>query len=557
MKKLIVIVLLCIMCLPISVFGATSIFSHLHEPVIYNAYVSNKNGVTAYCFDDYEGICTDIFLPYLTKFKTSDEVFIDEELYVIFTYEEREYSIRLDDIKIANGNKETFNVGNFNTLTYKDIYLYSGPSYAYDKVIKVPKDTKLKVTYSNDLWGYTEYNGKIGWINYFAYGSKEDYNDCLAPINMEYYLYGDLNLVSSPLSSDNVVAIVPKGNKIKFELYYDGTNGISFYTEYNGVKGWVNNINDYDARGAEIYDSDGLEVMVQMGGSLLSLKELNIYSDVHKSSVIGTIPIYTDVKMNYPVLNKQGDKAYLNIEYNGINGWVIDEDAEETVEDDCYVNYPYAHFYSTYDSFRLLKDIKLKNVETNNFEIIKMNEIFFTDIELADPSHIYYNGNKYEYIDLEDGSFISTYYDEQNNNDEMEDEIMSKVFEFNVNVPDEVLNAGFLGVDYFLEDLNATNADDAIPTISDDVVVPKQDDDKLVDIFKKIPMIYYIIGGSVFVLIIALIVVAIIKRKNKNVEKAEEIVMVNNDVIFGSVDNNNSPSETVSQEQNDNNETQL
>ena len=39
------------------------------------------------------------------------------------------------------------------------------------KIIKVPAWTKLKITYSDDMWGYTEYNGKKGWFNILSYES--------------------------------------------------------------------------------------------------------------------------------------------------------------------------------------------------------------------------------------------------------------------------------------------------------------------------------------------------------------------------------------------------
>lgn len=79
--------------------------------------------------------------------------------------------------------------------------------------------------------------------------------------------------------------------------------------------------------------------------------------------------------------------------------------------------------------------------------------------------------------------------------------------------------------------------------------------DGLIDILTKIPIIYYIIGGSVFVLIIAILVIVVIK--NKNVIKVEEGIIANNEVSSNVVEDNVIPSETISQEQSDNNETQL
>ena len=109
MKKLSIIILMLIMFLPVHVFGGcggTGPFWFETGPTKYYAYVSNKNGAKAICYENFieKETCGEIIVPYLSKIKTMDEVFIDGKLYAEFYYDDNSYYINLDDIKVADGN---------------------------------------------------------------------------------------------------------------------------------------------------------------------------------------------------------------------------------------------------------------------------------------------------------------------------------------------------------------------------------------------------------------------------------------------------------------------
>lgn len=559
MKKLFILFSMLILCFPIYVFGATGIFWYNTENVGYYAYVSNENGANASCYVSYDEEMN-ILVPYLSKIKVSNEFFINGKLYASFDYKDTTCDISLDDISVANGNKLELEFSSFERVIYKDIYLYEGPAYVYEKVIKVPAWTKLKITYSDDMWGYTEYNGKKGWFNILSYESAYDYSDysgSLYDIHLNYILNNDLQLVSSPFNNDKVVGIIPKGTEIKINYYLSSGNGISYYVEYGDIKGWINKVDDYVGRTAEIYDDKGFEILAMKGGSIFSLKNLDIYSDVDKTTIIGNIPKYTSVALNYHIFNKNNSKDYLYINYNGVSGWVIDEDINEEKEDDILKNYPEIHAAEMYASYILSDDIQVKNISTNEKENIKKGEIVYIGYENCDDEecskdYLYYNSNSYEYVDF-DGEYFNNFQEEPDLFEPIE-KGEDKKFVFDVNVPTEVLNAKIFGVDFFLDDNLSTESDDVISTISDDAF-PKKEDDGIIDILMKIPIIYYIIGGSVFVLIIAILVIVVIK--NKNIVKVEEGIIANNEVFSNVTEDNVMPSETISQEQSDNNKTQL
>ena len=213
MCKIIKFFFILFLFFPMYVFGATGLFWYEAEPVQYYAYISNEKGATAMCYDIYNDfLCGEVNVPYLNKIDVSDEVFIDGKLYVEFSYNNKLYYLDINDIDVANGNNETFQYRPTNTiLTYKDIYLFEGPSYAYNKISKIPAGTKLEFNYANTLWAYTEYEGKKGWVNFYSYPTStlpDEHSGCLENVNLEYHLYNDLKLSSSPFSNDEIVGVI-------------------------------------------------------------------------------------------------------------------------------------------------------------------------------------------------------------------------------------------------------------------------------------------------------------------------------------------------------------
>ena len=535
MRKLFFLFSMLIMCFPIYVFGASGYFFLPEEPIEYAAYVSNPKGTNAYCFDN-DDECINDFFSFETEINVENEVFYNGKLYAIVVFDDINHYINITDIHtkekeiIPNINDHNQSVRNI--YTYREVTLHSGPAFGYETIQTIPKGTTLTPLYYGYLWVYVEYNDIRGWVNnksYLTSSNHDEYSGCVEDYGVQLYIFSDTQLMDTPDYGDNVIDNVPLGTNFDKTYLFVKDEKVSYYVDYNGKAGWL-----YTDENQE-----GFEKVVTKGYSLLTLKDLYIFNDYQNGKKIGKIPKYEDVYLHFHVSDGEGNDYYY-VSYNNLNGWIIDyNDYYPDVY--CYAPLFVMHYY---EGYKLSEDIRLNDSLGNNIKI-KAGEIIYTDEGFET---VYYKNEAYENTEYElfNGELYYKYalnYKAENNVNHLKSREIISTF------TDDVISTKS-------DDVISTKSDDVISTIFDDAS-PKKEAGGIIDILTKIPMIYYIIGGSVFVLIITILVIVIIKRNNKNVIKVEEGIIANSEVSSNVVEDNVMPSEIVSQEQTDNNKTQL
>ena len=266
----------------------------------FELVVSNKNGAT--CYDQKDG-----------KFvATNKKIDYNKIVYLDYNYDGDYYSISLKDEEINDNclvnihdlslKDSSFSQNNQSvekiTPKYAIVFaggglnLRKGPSTMYSKVTLIPEKTILKLTHkAGDLWYYTEYNGKSGWVSadYVAY--DEDYI---------LYEFENVNIYSDKKLTKKI-GTIPKltdiSNYVTFGEYSDDAG---HYVNYNGIKGYTQRLHH------KLIDKITID------------KEVNLYDKDNK--VIKKIKpgIYECFIGEYPIGDGYGtDSVFLTSE-NGI-----------------------------------------------------------------------------------------------------------------------------------------------------------------------------------------------------------------------------------------------
>lgn len=270
------------------------------ELISYEVIVTNKNGA--------KDSDSDTVIPYDTVCTVNFET--DWQGYLELTAECKgfsgTYTLRGEDVRILSDEYQPTSDDKLDSpvrfYIYKDIEMYSGPSYKYEQIGEtIPAGQIVTVTYADyeEVWGYTEYNGKKGWIYIYWYdkGNKiarvienDDEKKLITVRDIDrLYKYPNDSLVDSDGNRPDVDVIevsIPAGTALTAEYHYPilKDNGL-FYVEYNGVKGWIDS-----------YEG----VAVRSKGSVLALSpnDIKIYDEKYKSTSID-ISRYQDFSYEY------------------------------------------------------------------------------------------------------------------------------------------------------------------------------------------------------------------------------------------------------------------
>lgn len=389
MKKIINFLVISILLLPLLVFadGGGPIF------VQYDAYVSDKNGAYLYTYakssDSCKGDCaklekTSILLNYNTQVKVIYEEEVSKnEYYALIEYideendnvDESEYeeddehyyqstyyinlkklSLLKEELTYEDLKKEYFTSDEMSQKSFadieegytddgkiyavKDIQLYKGPSFKYDKKDTIVKAGDiLKAKANIDDWIYVETDNYYGWI-------KQEENTAYE--TSKHWFLEDTPLYDSYKLTNKVEEFIPKDTIIDKEIYsyyYSNESGEYINTlivQYNDKYLWVNKKDIiYAEESYEDYDC-------------YVVKDIPTYSSFIDKNSNGKIEKGTIIKRTFTGYEEKNSKIVNSGNYvETKNTWVKDEERNLACSDG------YDTFCSANETFISIKEIPL------------------------------------------------------------------------------------------------------------------------------------------------------------------------------------------------------
>ena len=333
MKRIIAIVVSAVLMLCI----CTPAFADMDGPSFANfdVIVTNPLGTYVYSYnmDEVKGyIIKDTVITINGEYEFEDEEYYSVDYNGVYGY------IKVADTALT---EEVFPSEKGYKLDEKKssvvisggLYMYKGPSEKFEKIgEEIAVGTVLTYQYMNDEynapWAYVTYKGVSGWAYVYEYGEAFY---CATPFEEDTQYSGDLYVVLEDVRLTDmpadprydeyndeadrvgvkyVTGEIPVGTRLEFaDYYYKNAKSIWVYTEYNGVKGWIEtdrggNGGDYNAT-AIGYKDPGYRYVWQKDG-------VPVYSTAGDTSskVITTI--------------EKGE--YINIKYYASNYEVCDVD---------------------------------------------------------------------------------------------------------------------------------------------------------------------------------------------------------------------------------------
>ena len=322
-----------------------NVFAYPFNPICepFEALVSNKDGADYYEMDEREIVAIGK-IKYNEKVDIIEEYEVENELYGLIEIENKNYYIKIDDVKSTD---KFYN--NINKDKTQEIIVFAqngtkmrnGPSENYYSEIEViPKGTKLQGYFegtenTNVYWFMVEYNGKKGWINC---NSKEFGK--LYKSNRNIMILNDTEVFKDIENSKKV-------DTLKANTEISTENLISFDFKYTFMDEQTKsgfNI-DEDAISENNYiildDKEGYINIKKYANNTESTyilkEETPLYKEPNADSkiIVDSIPADTELSYNYytsvgrpedKMEWKHGIWAYTT--YNGKTGWVqiVDEE---------------------------------------------------------------------------------------------------------------------------------------------------------------------------------------------------------------------------------------
>ena len=280
----------------------------------FELIVSNKNGATCYEEKNNKYVATNKKIDY------------NKIVYLEFKQSNDYYSISLKDGDIENGcilklsdlslkdgsfsqnNTEVNKIEPVNAIVLAGggLNLRKGPSTMYSKVTLIPEKTVLKLTHNaGTYWYYTEYDGKSGWVsaeNGYL-GLECDY--ILLNVFKNTEIYSDKKMTKK-------IGTIPRLTEITNVVSFVRSDGgilASYYVNYNGIKGYIH------------------EIDVKVSGKLKLLRDTKLYDYNNKEiktlkpgtydySVVGNYSEYHYLPNEKGIIKIQeyeNDKDYQNV----------------------------------------------------------------------------------------------------------------------------------------------------------------------------------------------------------------------------------------------------
>lgn len=362
MKRIIAVVLSAVLAL----CAFVPAFADMDGPSFANfdVIVTNPLGTYMYNYnmDEVKG-----YLIKDTVVTINGEYEFEDEEYYSIEYNENHGYIKVADTALTEETfppergvkleKETKSI-----VISDGLYMHKGPSEKFEKVgEKIAVGTVLTYQYVdngfNPPWAYVTYKGVSGWVYVYEYG--ESYY-CATPFEEDteytgslYVVLEGVRLTDMPENPEYeqwreeadrtgvkyVTKEIPVGTKLELaDYYYKNAKSIWVYTEYNGVKGWLETDTYYNGA---MYNATA----TGMSGAYYVWQEdgLPVYSKAGDTSseIIGKLEKGTFVETNYIAINEkviQEDEDYTDgidvetiweyaswygVEIDGKQGWIF------------------------------------------------------------------------------------------------------------------------------------------------------------------------------------------------------------------------------------------
>ncbi len=226
MRKILFLLIACLLVINVKAEERPVIVSH-------KVMVTNKEGTT--CYKDSEK--TDIVIPYKTMLIASYDI---SGSYINVYNDDYNCDVKYSDV---SSNTQKFSVDDKNVtkinpvrsivLSSTGLNLRIGPSVTYAKIMTIPQNTVLTLSYkAGTYWYYTEYNNKAGWVTAMNMYLGYDYNKVL------------VNYEKTSIYNNNgtkVLGSIPANTEITDYVKLDNINdnGLKYYINYNGIKGYI------------------------------------------------------------------------------------------------------------------------------------------------------------------------------------------------------------------------------------------------------------------------------------------------------------------------------
>ena len=293
-------------------------------------------------------------VPYDAVCEITGEYSVGGEQYYYVVYEEKEIYgyVKESDVKNVSDSvsytKDDKLDQPINIMVLEDTYLRKGYSKMFDTVGNVIKaGTKLTINYMvGDLyftsWGYVSYNGTEGWIDL-----RTNEEDCPVAFSVSdknnipseiYVVEDEVKLTLNPEYDESekenafVSGTIPKGTKLTPKFYKRDYFRFYFYTEYEGIKGWLTYADDIF--GDEKWDN---KIAIKRTEEFVVMaKNIPVYEECgnESSNVLGVVKKNTIIQTYFTYANRRflnGDPVdgyvdWYAVKINGKQGWIPVED---------------------------------------------------------------------------------------------------------------------------------------------------------------------------------------------------------------------------------------
>lgn len=377
----------------LGVFGLiipSLVYADMGAPEIrsYEVVISNVDGAKT--------IGDKKVIPYETKCTVNYESEYDGFLHLDIncTGDEFTYTINAKDARILKDEYLPTSEDKLDKVAkyyvFKDLEMHRGPSFKYDKIGQtIPAGTVINVSHIDGvdrIWGYTEYEGKKGWVYIYWHDENNKIAEVLQDEKNKSIITvkGITKLYEYPNDEKTKIEVsIPINTALKTEYFYKTwTDTGLYYINYNGVSGWIDMLD-----GVGVYKPGSILIM--------NPQKIKVYDNNFNSTSLNIKRFQEFVyDYNYQKYIEEEEivQGLFHITYNG-KGYYIDtsivdsEEASEFKKVGALVAYPCkvkvlkdATVYDSYDLKTAIGTIKAGEKFNYNYNVYiseMSSEVFF------------------------------------------------------------------------------------------------------------------------------------------------------------------------------------